>query len=89
MMQGKVHAALRVLDKAASLGMAELSEETMKILTEQHPAAEGASQAILMMDGELPYFDPVVFTNIDEQSIAKAAMRTSHDDLMLMPGDVS
>ena len=75
MLQGKVHAALRLLDKAASLGVAELTEETLKALSDLHPAAEAAADTTLM-EGELPYFDPVLFTNIDEQSIAKAALRT-------------
>ena len=53
MWQGKVHSALRLLEKASNLGIAEMSET-----------------------GDLPYFDPVVFTNIDEDSIAKAALKT-------------
>ena len=75
MLRGKVHAALRVLDKAASLGIAELTDETMKKLSELHPAAKEASETTLQQ-GELPYFDPVLFTNINEESIAKAAIKT-------------
>lgn len=75
MLRGKVHAALRILDKAASLGVAELTEETMKTLADLHPTAKPAAETTLK-EGELPYFDPVLFTNIDEQSIAKAAMKT-------------
>ena len=30
----------------------------------------------VLMTGEVPYFDPIVFDNIDEASIAKAANRT-------------
>ena len=75
MMQGKVHAALRLLDKAASLGVAELTDKTMKALANLHPAAKPANEQILKT-GELPYFDPVIFTNINEQSIAKAANKT-------------
>ena len=72
---GKVHAALRLLDKAASLGVAELSEETMKALSDLHPTAKDAAEPTLL-EGEPPYFDPVLFTNINEQSIAKAALKT-------------
>ena len=75
MLQGKVHAALRILDKAASLGIAELTEETLKALSDLHPAAQEARD-IALLEGEIPYFDPILFTNIDEQSIAKAALRT-------------
>ena len=63
------------MDKAASLGVAKLSEETMKALSDLHPAAEDATEPTLM-EGEIPYFDPVIFTNINEQSIAKAALKT-------------
>ena len=75
MLQGKVHAALRLLDKAASLGVAELTEQTMKALADLHPTAKPAAESTLL-SGELPYFDPVIFSNIDEQAIAKAAMKT-------------
>ena len=75
MAQSKVHAALRLLDKAASLGVAPLTDETMKALAELHPSAEAAND-ITLLQGETPYFDPVLFSNINEQSIAKAASRT-------------
>jgi hypothetical protein len=52
-----------------------LTEETMKALADLHPAAKPAAESTLK-EGELPYFDPVIFSNIDEQSIAKAAMKT-------------
>ena len=70
-----MNAALRLLDKQESGGVAKLTEDTIKKLKELHPDATPAS-AEIMMSGELPYFDPVVFTNIDEASIAKAALRT-------------
>ena len=75
MLQGKVHAALRLLDKAASLGVAPLSAETMKTLADLHPQAEPAIESVLQQ-GEEPYFDPVIFTNINEKSIANAALKT-------------
>ena len=70
-----MNAALRLLDKQESGGVAKLTEDTIKKLKELHPDATPAP-AEIMMSGELPYFDPVVFTNIDEASIAKAALRT-------------
>ena len=75
MLQGKVHAALRVLDKAANAGIAQINDQTMAELRNLHPEAKAASQPTLA-DGEVPYFDPVILTNIDEQSILKAALRT-------------
>ena len=75
MLQGKVHAALRLLDKNEELGLAELNAENITKLTALHPEAADADESILM-SGELPYFDPIVFQNIDEAAIAKAAHRT-------------
>ena len=75
MMQGKVNAALRLLNKQESLGVAELNENTIQKLRDLHPEAKRASEETLMT-GELPYFDPVIFSNIDEKAIAKAAIRT-------------
>ena len=60
MLQGKVHAALRILDKQESLGVATLSEETIKTLKTLHPEAKPATVEVLMT-GELPFYDPVVF----------------------------
>ena len=75
MMQGKVHAALRLLDQEASVGIAELNNETMEALKKLHPTATEASEDILLT-GDIPFFDPVVFTNINEKAIATAALKT-------------
>ena len=75
MMQGKVHAALRLLDRQESLGVAKMSEEMMNDLRNLHPEAREAADEILM-EGEVPFFDPVIFTNIDDRSIATAALKT-------------
>ena len=74
MMLGKVHAALRLLDQEASMGIAELNNETMNTLRKLHPAATEASEDILIT-GDIPFFDPVVFTNIHERAIATAALK--------------
>ena len=74
-LQGRVHAALRLLNRNEELGIAELTDENVKILKALHPTGAEADESILMT-GELPYFDPIVFQNIDEASIAKAAHRT-------------
>ena len=75
MLQGKVHAALRHLEKDHSPGIAKLTEETYQELRRLHPEAKPA-RAETLLDGEPPYFDPIVFTNIDDSSIATAALRT-------------
>ena len=74
MRQGKVHAALRILDQTKALGIAEMNDNTISILKNLHPAAKETHESTLM-EGELPYFDPVIFTNIDEAAIATAALR--------------
>ena len=73
--QNKIHAALRLLDKNQELGVAELTDANLQILKSLHPDSEKADESILM-NGELPYFDPIIFNNIDETSISKAANRT-------------
>ena len=75
MLEGKVNAALRLLDTQESVGVAPLTEEVVSKLKDLHPEAKPSSTETLM-EGEVPWFDPVVFTDIDEESIAKAAMKT-------------
>ena len=75
MLQGKVHAALKVLEKSSNLGVATMNEATFAALQKLHPEAKDAAQPTLAQ-GEIPYFDPVIFSNIDEDSISKAALRT-------------
>ena len=75
MLQGKVHAALRLLEKASNLGIAEVNDLTMEHLKLLHPEPQGAA-GITLATGEVPYFDPVVFSAIDEDSVAKAALKT-------------
>ena len=75
MLRGKINAALRLLDKQEALGVAKLDENAIKKLRELHPTASTVSEDILQT-GELPYFDPVILTNTDENSIAQATMRT-------------
>ena len=75
MLQGKVHAALRVLEKSSNLGVKPVTDETMEELRKLHPEAKEAAGSTLI-DGEIPYFDPVIFSNIDDESIATAALRT-------------
>ena len=64
-----------MLDKSANMGIAAPTEETMAELRKLHPEAQVAAEPTLA-EGEIPYFDPVIFTNINEESIAKAALRT-------------
>ena len=75
MLQGKVHSALRLLDDEGASQIINLTEQTISELKKLHPEANPAKEDALMT-GEVPYFDPVRFNNIDESSIATAALRT-------------
>ena len=48
MMKSKVHAALRLLNKAESLGVADLTPDTLKKLSDLHPVAAPAAEQTLM-----------------------------------------
>ena len=66
---------MRLLDKESACGIAKLNEQTIEDLKNLHPNAKTACDEILL-HGEIPYFDPVVFSTIDDAAIATAAMRT-------------
>ena len=74
-MQGKVNPALRLLDKQQASGILHTTAETIEMLKKLHPEGEPAKENVLL-EGDVEYFDPVIFSNIDETSIAKAAART-------------
>lgn len=40
-----------------------------------HPDGKDASSLVLASD-EIPYFDPLIFSNIDEDLMAKTTLRT-------------
>ena len=75
MLLGKVNAALKLLNKNTDFGVAAISEKTMDDLRKLHPEAKAADESILLT-GDVPFFDPVIFNNIDESSISKAALNT-------------
>ena len=66
MLQGKVHAALRVLEKSANLGLATMNDARMEEVRKLHPNAKEATVGTLT---EAPYFDPVMFTNMSEKPL--------------------
>ncbi len=73
MLEGKVNAAMRLLDESNSGGVLPLSDDVLKELTMRHPAPQPADESTLIR-GEVPFIDPAVFANIDEASVARAAM---------------
>ena len=75
MMQGKVTSAIKMLDKSKCGGVLPLNNDTLSALKQKHPDAQPSNSEVLL-DGELPFFDPIVFSTIDESTIMKAASRT-------------
>ena len=47
-----MHAALKLLDKADSLGVADLTEETLSELKKLHPVGAEAHESVMMTGGD-------------------------------------
>ena len=74
MFEGKVNAAMKLLDQHDT-GVVTLSQRPINELKRKHPNANDADPSILM-DGPLPFVDPVMFQNITESTIMKSVLRT-------------
>ena len=74
MLQGKVQAALRLLDDKMSGGNLDLSNDILKELRSKHPNPTDADESILIK-GDIPFIDPVMYNDIDKTTIMKAALR--------------
>ncbi len=68
---GKVNAAMRLLDESSISGVLQLSEETLREQRSKHPESLPAHEQVLMT-GEIPFVDPVMFSAIDESTISRA-----------------
>ena len=74
-MQGKLSAAIKLLDRECSTGILTLSPEMMEELKEKHPpAAEIAKESLL--HGPLDYCPPNIYDQIDEAMIYTSAIKT-------------
>ena len=73
--QGKINAALKMLDKNENGGVLHLSQDTVDSLKAKHPEARDADESVLIQ-GPKPFVDPVLFERIDESTIVKSAIRT-------------
>jgi hypothetical protein len=71
MFEGKVNAAMKLLDQHDT-GVVTLSQSTINELKRKHPNANDADPSILM-DGPLPFVDPVMFQNITKSTIMKSS----------------
>lgn len=74
-LEGKINAAMKLLDHQGGSGVLPLSQSTIDELKRKHPEASEADPSMLL-DGEPPFVDPVMFQNIDESTIMSAALRT-------------
>ena len=75
MLEGKINAAMKLLDQQISKGVLPLSQSTIDELIQKHPEASEADPSLLM-DGQPPFVDPVMFESITESTIANSALRT-------------
>jgi hypothetical protein len=74
-MQGKITAAIKLLDKDSSSGLCNLSPEVIEELKQKRPIAAEVQKGTLLY-GPLNYVPPNIFDLIDEQTIYNAAMKT-------------
>eukprot|EP00794_Sanderia_malayensis_P001504 gene1504-biopygen1250 len=75
MLEGKVKAALNLLDQSTRGGVLPLSNDTILELQKKHPQAADIDESVLLQ-GPIPFVDPVFFENLDDSIILKAAMQT-------------
>ena len=73
--QGKLSAALKFLDKESNGGVLNLSKEVLNDLHEKHPPAEPIMENSLLY-GPIRDIPPSIFEMIDEQLIMKVALQT-------------
>ena len=74
-LQGKLTAALKFLDKETNAGVLSLSEDVLNDLREKHPLSEPIAEGALL-NGPIRNVPPGIFNMIDEQLIMKVALRT-------------
>ena len=58
MLEGKINAALKLLEHQGGSGVLPLSQSTIRELERKHPEASEADP--LLMDAEPPFVDPVM-----------------------------
>ena len=75
MLQGKVNAAIKLLDRVNVGSVLPLCTDTVQKLKLKHPNGSEAKQSALLT-GEVPFCDPAMFNNLDENRIRQAALRT-------------
>ena len=74
-LEGKINAAMKLLDPQISRGVLPLSQSTIDELIQKHLEASEAVPSLLT-DGQPPFVDPVMFESITESTIANSALWT-------------
>ena len=74
MKKGKVKSALNLLKNMQSSGVLPLTAEVITNLKEKHPPQQIPPVDVLIA-GEIPFIDPILYENIDEELIRKAATK--------------
>ena len=75
MLKGQTTSAMRLLDTAETSGVLSLDDEVINQLRKKHPDAAQPHPETLL-NGEVPFVDPVMFHDLDKSVIARAASRT-------------
>ena len=75
MLQGKVNAAIKILDRANVGSVMPSCTDTVQKLKLKHPNGSEAKQSALLT-GEVPFCNPAMFNNLDENRIRQTALRT-------------
>ena len=73
--EGKINSGMRLLDESPSAGVLTFSQAVIDDLKSKHPAPEPANELVLIQ-GEIPFVDAVLFDSISEESVMKAAINT-------------
>lgn len=74
-LEGKIKAAMKLLDQQNSRGVLLLSQNTIDELMEKRPDAR-KTDPTLLVDGNPPFVDHVMFEDITEFIISEAALKT-------------
>ena len=73
--KGNVKGALKLLTESMSNGMLPLNDKTLTMLKQKHPKANEPPQEVLLQGSTRP-IHPILYENMDESLILKAAMLT-------------
>ena len=75
MLEGKINAAMKLLDHQGGSGVLPILESTINELRRKHPAVSEADPSMLI-DGKPSFVDQVMLENITASTIANAALGT-------------